>query len=268
MQRSEQREATRQIREEIRQATEQRTCCPLSFCQSRNHKSIVDCDHPDKMVFIGTFHNAISRQCFEVVQSGTFVVTDVIEDLKNRYFTEEHITDEQIDILLVRLRIPPTKTWGKTRTEKIGAIMVRYAKLMEEYYYGHWTEPDDEMMDQIDILVLDNPEQEPNETEDPTRIQLLLKESPHTLGGYLTDPQHPNTLLECPICYEPECFITTNCQHIFCECILKHVATSKPQNDGQTITCCPCCREPLTVLEISHKKHYKIISALSEFYTE
>ena len=285
MQRNTERESIRLIREEIHQTIEQRTCCPLSFCQSINHKSIADCDHPDKYSFVGQFHNAISRQCFENSNLGTLILSDVINYIKNNYFTEEHITDEQIEILLFRLSTPLWITWGKTRAEKINAIMERYAKLTEEYYYGHWDEPDGIMMDQIDILALDQifdnihetniheTNNEEKNTADPTQIQLLFKESENTNHGYLTVPNEPNNLLECPICYESECFITTNCRHVFCECILKHIATSTTKitttstDKPQTISCCPCCREPIFVLEISHKKNYQIISAFSEFYT-
>lgn len=272
MLRSIQRENIRRVREEIQQVIEQRTCCPLSFCCSTDHKTIADCNHPEKYNFIGIFHNSISRQCYEM--SRIYQIEEIINEIKNKYMTEEHITDEQIEILLVRLSIPAYKTWGKTRDEKINTMMKKYAQLLTDAYhyeYEYWTEPeepeepeDDETMFPMEI---DQVQEEPVPETDPTKIQLLFKETT-TIHGYLTEPNEPNTLLECPICYETECFITTNCRHVFCECILKHIAQSQNQIEGNTISCCPCCREPISILEISHKKNYKIISSMAEFYTE
>lgn len=267
MERSNERETHRRIREEIQHTIENRTCCPLSFCNSTNHKTIEECDHPNKYVFVGMFHNSICRICFDNAVGTTFNLTEIIDDVKTKYFTEEHITDEQIEILTHRIHISPVLTWGKSRTEKIEFIMKRYEQIIKEYYYGYFDEPDDEMMDQVDVIVFDNPRDElanPKENLEQTEtkmIELNYKEVPNTKDGYLTEITDLNTLLECPICYEAECFITTNCNHHFCECILTHIAKTKEDN----IAYCPNCREKISVLEICHKKNYKIIAAMSSF---
>ena len=66
-----------------------------------------------------------------------------------------------------------------------------------------------------------------------------------------------NAYVECPICYESECFVTLSCQHSFCECILTHVL-NKPLN---TCCTCPCCRQTITEMTVHSPKFYKIIRA-------
>ena len=94
-------------------------------------------------------------------------------------------------------------------------------------------------------------------------IELLLDDenNNNTEKGYLTDAQ--NNLLECPVCYETECFITTKCAHAFCECLVQHIMTKI--QDEKNIPFCPCCREPITALKISNRKHYKIMSSMRAF---
>ena len=84
------------------------------------------------------------------------------------------------------------------------------------------------------------------------------KYSIHIHKADTTDYIHDgNGYVECPICYEAECFVTLSCQHSFCECILTHVL-NKPLN---TCCTCPCCRQTITQMTVHSPKFYKIIRA-------
>lgn len=305
MERTRVRETHRRIREEIRHAEQQRTCCPLSFCRSPNHKSIETCNHPDRMYFVEYFHGVILQLFREEIQK-TRELNPYIEFMKNTYFLEETIDDEKLEILLFRLSISPLITWRKTRTEKINIVLNKYRRLAE--WNDNENEPsvylemdDDEMTTTVmptdmdvdteptpttsfpiqeeyadEIYAMDTTgtfqireirtsEEEPQGTSSITvfynnTIEVLPPPTDQP-SKYLTDTQE--NLLECPICYETECFITTNCQHAFCECLFQHIVCTQTTNQPTTTTKCPCCRTPLHQLQISHKKHFKLIAALS-----
>ena len=255
--------------------------CPLSFCRSYSHTNIIDCDHPNKHAFAGPFHNVVCRACRERSSSfGLSGLRDFILELKNTYFTEYHLPEEQIDILLFRFHA--TGLEEASRTQKTNRLLREYAKMTKYYYYGPdyddnvWGGEQDGNIDRdIDEMLLEEEEREgeeeetipmeqtpehPPEETPTTHIQLVLEENPNPLlyktkNGYLTDLE--NNLLECPICYETECFVMTPCSHVFCECIVQHVMNKTLFRIGAD---CPCCREPIMALKISHPKHYRVMS--------
>jgi len=206
----------------------------------------MECNHPDKYEFVGMFHIAISRICYEISQSGRYILTDSIKEIKDEYFTEEHIPDEQIEILLVRLCIPAWKTWKKTRDEKIDKILELYAELVEDYYYNRWGEEHNGNMEQMDVISYEEHVISYEEQLDEYslgEIKVVFKESQIKEDDYFKDSD--NQILECPICYDCNCFVRTNCKHGFCDCLIKYI---KSKNDKKIE--CPCCREYIISLEI------------------
>ena len=269
-----------------------RPCCPLSFCQSLQHTSIAECNHPQKYSFVGTFHTVLSRLCYEESHSfGLGRLKEFIMELKNTYFTEDHCTEEHLDILLSRFHI--NNLFHSSRNEKTNKLLREYAKMTKQYHHGPdyddntWGEEEDNSENRnrdIDAIFMEIDTTEENtdtnmdtdeeiDMEEQVRrvrigavIELLLDDennnnNNNTEKGYLTDAQ--NNLLECPVCYETECFITTNCAHAFCECLVQHIMTKI--QDEKTRPFCPCCREPITALKISNRKHYKIMSSMRAF---
>jgi hypothetical protein len=58
----------------------------------------------------------------------------------------------------------------------------------------------------------------------------------------------------CCICMESTCYVQTNCNHSFCNCILQHMSKNGPQ--------CPCCRQGVTGLAYSVPEHYDAVIRL------
>lgn len=58
----------------------------------------------------------------------------------------------------------------------------------------------------------------------------------------------------CCICMESTCYVQTNCNHSFCNCILQHMSRNGPQ--------CPCCRQGVTGLVYSIPEQYDAVIRL------
>lgn len=58
----------------------------------------------------------------------------------------------------------------------------------------------------------------------------------------------------CCICMESTCYVQTNCNHSFCNCILQHMSKNGPQ--------CPCCRQGVTGLAYSVPEQYDAVIRL------
>ena len=148
--------------------------CPLSFCRSYSHTNIIDCDHPNKHAFAGTFHNVVCRACRERSSSfGLSGLRDFILELKNTYFTEYHLPEEQIDILLFRFHA--TGLEEASRTQKTNRLLREYAKMTKYYYYGPdyddnvWGGEQDGNIDRdIDEMLLEEEERGGREEEEET----------------------------------------------------------------------------------------------------
>lgn len=293
MQRSQQREHTRLARQAMIESMNRQRCCPLSFCQSLEHHCLQDCNHPYKFRFVIPFHNNILDACSQYCSmeddvvtynvGATYSVDEFMDDLVQNEFSEDNITEEQLDLLLIHLQIPVMTYWGVTvRQEKIRIIMEKYNDLLQDM---RWNETQERLFEQAErdlpprnlLPELDMQEmmQSPLENDPPMShrynyfysedgsldnvfelekpIQVIYNESRNEFMSSSTGEE-----MECPICYDKECFILTQCGHAYCECFITYASTISIETDVN----CPCCRSAVSTVEFTHKKSYRITKAL------
>lgn len=321
MQRSQQRENTRLNRQAFIEEMNRQHCCPLSFCQSLEHNCLQDCDHPDKSQFATSFHNTIiqicSQYCSLITDLVSYNVDEFLADLQRYEFSEDKITDEQLDILMFHLHIPVMTYWYVTvRQEKIRIIMEKYNALLYDIHQDNLRRnerqerylppinlfPEIDIQEMIQSPLENDPLISPNSHRynyfysDENPLFHSIESSPFT-PFRIEDAQSGNPIshitsnevgflnenwcnkpiqviydeskneflcsltgeeMECPICYDKECFILTQCGHVYCECFITYVSTIPIEKDVN----CPCCRSAISNVEFTHKKSYRITKAL------
>ena len=62
---------------------------------------------------------------------------------------------------------------------------------------------------------------------------------------------------DCPICFEPQAYIITQCNHTFCSCIMQEIM--KPGSQSR----CPYCRTTITSLRFKHIAYYNVLKSVS-----
>lgn len=300
MQRSQQRENTRLTRQAFMEEMNRRQCCPLSFCQSLEHHCLQDCDHPDKSQFATSFHNnimqACSHYCSMITDLVSYNVDEFMADLQDE-FSEDKITEEQLDILLFHLQIPVMSYWDVTvRQEKIRIILEKYNALLydihqenmyvrrENVYVRSSNEtqerdlpprnllPELDMQEMMQSPLDNDPPMSPNSHRynyfysDENPLDQLIESSPFEKPIQVIYDESKNEFLcsltgeemECPICYDKECFILTQCGHAYCECFITYASTIPIEKDVN----CPCCRSAVSNVEFTHRKSYRITKTL------
>lgn len=258
-------------RETIINEMNHRLCCPLSFCGSLEHTTVQECNHPFKMVYIEPKHTGILKNVSERIltideNNREQVIAELIQEIKQEYFEgEEPIDEEQMHILLFRLKVPTLLYWDATYEERIQLVLEAYKRIIyrfiepivieENVFDVAINEPNEEDDEDLFNLVVDLNGAFENEqflifNDEELFLDILNDfEPPFTEPIPLTQKGEPPNdsykLQQCCICLDKEgCYIELNCNHTFCECIAIYLKKQK-----QTANC-PFCREKIKELNI------------------
>lgn len=241
-----------------------RMCCPLSFCGSMEHTTVQDCDHPHKLSVIEPIHIHLLRNFQERIDGITYpfdrdtrpIITILLNEVKQAYFEGIPIDEEQMHILLFRLKVPTTRYWNVSYEERIDLVLNAYRKIIRRFMDPIVIEPNVfdnsdgnsgiEEDDQEDLLDLDRAfENEPfliPDDEPMTPLELWVIHISHK-----GEPDAVMKQQECPICYDVGCHIMTNCAHAFCNCLMTYIERKRKD---QEVAGCPCCRRIITELDV------------------
>ena len=254
-----------------------RLCCPLSFCCSLEHTTVQDCDHPDKLQFIEPIHTRILRDIQYKVdelfreehdpdynqENDNTILSLWLNEIQQVYFREP-MNEEQLHILLFRLKVPTILYWNATYDERRQLVLEAYRKIIfrfmnpviieENVFMNPLTTNssiptlEEDLLD-LDMAFENEPFLIPDEDDD-----LLLNENSCKMPPCILYEDEPNEAMkeeECPICYEKGCHIRViNCTHNFCDCIITYM---EKKNELHEISGCPCCRVVITKIGIYKK---------------
>lgn len=108
--------------------------------------------------------------------------------------------------------------------------------------------------------------------QQPRRTRLRQSQQPqqqppqHLIRVLMMKKQPKNKSTEpCPICYQTNTAIKTQCGHWYCSCLLQYIiaktATKQQQNEEQTVVSCPCplCRTPIQKIHFINQLQYDLI---------
>lgn len=222
-----------------------RFCCPLSFCCSLEHTTVQDCNHPLKFQFVEPLHNIILQniqQKIPVEQTTNIddeIINNILYSIQQIYFREP-MDNEQLEILLFRLKVPTFLYWRVFYEEKIEIVLDAYRKIIYSFIQPtvieeidvSLTEEEDDDLYMDETIILENPS-----NSNPS-IEFLYKGEPNE-----EMKQH-----ECPICYETGCFIQViHCSHLFCNCLITYIIK---KNEIREKVGCPCCRQEIKELGV------------------
>ena len=257
-----------------------RLCCPLSFCGSLEHITVQDCDHPQKFAVIEPTHTRLLRNIQErveervdrVVQMDTRpIMTTLLDEVKYAYFnTSSPINEEQLDILMFRLKVPTARYWNVSYEERIEIVLSAYRKIIRRFMAPTVVEPNVFMtMDGSGNILLNNGGGEPTE-EDLLELDHVFENEPFLIPDdeevfemlvplnsccgleavHISNKGEQTAEMkqtDCPICYETGCHIMTQCNHLFCTCLITYI---EKKGHIMETTGCPCCRQTITSLGI------------------
>lgn len=264
-----------------------RLCCPLSFCGSLEHTTVQDCDHPNKLLFVEPLHQMILSEIQEKTDAfhTLFGETSDEEDKKN-YMDETmaeiyrkylgnpiSLNEEQLHILLFRLKTPVVRYWNVPYDDRIQMVLEAYHKTMQRFMepvvieenveYPEstsplWMEDHGEVPDSVSLeRVFENEHTFLNEgthgsiTQIPTFAPpTWVKREIRTI--YEGTPDEEMKMQECPICYEATCFVKTGCGHSFCDCLITYILRKDEEFENAR---CPCCREEIAELHLYNWEH-------------
>ena len=239
-----------------------RMCCPLSFCGSMEHTTVQDCDHPHKLSVIEPIHIRLLQNFQERIDGITFpfdrdarpIITILLNEVKQAYFEGIPIDEEQMHILLFRLKVPTTRYWNVSYEERIDLVLNAYRKIIRRFMDPVVIEPNvfynsgGNSGNEEDLLDLDRAfENEPfliPDDEPMTHLELWE-------GLRISHKGEPDAVMKqqvCPICYDVRCHIMTNCGHAFCiNCLMTYIERKRKDRE---IAGCPCCRQIMTDLDV------------------
>jgi len=252
--------------------------CPLSFCKSTEHISIHECNHPDKLKFVEPIHKSIIKDITDKIVSVynqayteerlKEIVSTLLKEIQQGYFIEP-IEEEQLHILLFRLKVQTLIYWNISYEEKILLVLNAYRRIIYRFIdpivveetplFDHSPESYETVIEEY-LLDLDRvfepfiiPETEDDDYEENSSF--LYQENPDSFDDetevrvdYRGEPDEVMKQEECPICYDKGCFIKIiECNHNFCDCIITHII--KKTGNRETAEC-PCCRRKITKLGI------------------
>ena len=274
------REERRQM---IIEETNNTPCCPLSFCGSLEHTTIQDCYHPDKFLFVEPIHNRILQDIHNKIavsnetDAEETIMATVLNEIQQDYFREP-MDEEQLNILLFRLKVRTVRYWNTTYDERIRLVLEEYRKIIRRYMapvmngnnvFMNEYLPDSESHElppEEDLLDLDRAFENYLPILSDDEDLELLNEQNFNEGmtviriSYKGKPDEVLNQEECPICYETGCYIkVVHCSHVFCDCLITYIMK---KNEIRETVCCPCCRQKITELgfyDSNNDCHYELI---------
>lgn len=228
-------------------------CCPLSFCGSLEHTTVQDCDHPRKMEFIEPIHNRILQmimnECENIDNEEGPNVFSLLNEIREIYFREP-MDEEQLHILLFRLKVPTLLYWNESYEKRIQLVLEAYGKIIHRFLTPVVIEENEEYeMAELDRVFGNETNIIPEEDELSQLVEEWTNDPKSEINIlYKGEPTEEMKQQDCPICYETGCFIRVSCSHMFCgECLITYIQKNNGEN---TKTKCPCCRQEITDLDI------------------
>lgn len=254
-----------------------RMCCPLSFCGSLEHITIQDCDHPDKLLFVEPLHIMILTDIQDKIDVLRFRVISTEEkeqmveatmaEIQRKYLSNPvALNEEQLHILLFRLKIPVVQYWNVSYEDRIQQVLNVYCRTMR-----FWMEPNAVTTEEENVLYPETLSQPPlllnEEMPDLASLDRVFENEDNLLfldytfvGPFTPTPPYtgmrtvykgePDAAMkaeECPICYETACFVKTGCGHSFCDCLVTYIIQKTRIPEPVP---CPCCRQEIMELQV------------------
>jgi hypothetical protein len=186
--------------------------------------------------------------------------------------------DEQLNILLFRLKVRTIRYLNTSYDERIQLVLEEYSKIirrfmvpvvneynvfMDEYLpdsESHELTHEEDLLDLERAFENDFPILSDDEDMDDLNERIYNEGMTVLRISYKGKPDEAINQQECPICYETGCYIqVVQCSHVFCDCLITYIMK---KNEVRETVCCPCCRQKITELgfyESNSDSQYELI---------